>query len=157
MIKSHSIDWHLLRHAYGNADDIPALLEQIENFPNESDWQTEPWFSLWSALYHQGDIYSASIAAVPKIVSTLARSPEKATLSFYLLPTSIALADKANPIDVDPVIRNAFKASVETLGHIAADALPSMSNPDVTKAAQAAVFVSHGDYQKAEDLLEADT
>ena len=75
------IDWQQLFHAYGTAADIPALLDAIEAFPAETDWRAEPWFSLWSALYHQGDIYPASIAAVPRIVSTLACEPTKATLS----------------------------------------------------------------------------
>jgi hypothetical protein len=66
-----------LQHAYGVATDIPARLELIRDFPAEFDWEAEPWFSLWSALYHQGDIFSASLAAVPAIVSILAQAPER--------------------------------------------------------------------------------
>jgi hypothetical protein len=93
MTSSQSVDWHLLHHAYGAASDVLALLEQIDGFPAEADWQSEPWYSLWSALYHQGDIYPASIAAVPQIVSSLSKAPAKATLSFYLLPASIAVTE----------------------------------------------------------------
>ena len=146
----------MLRHAYGEAGDIPYLLSQITDFPVESDWQAEPWFSLWSALYHQGDAYSASIAAVPHIVRTLANSPARATLSFYLLPTSIAIADHENPVDVPSSIRSDFNEATAALGSIAGAALPLILDPDIAIAAQAAVLVSQGAYQQAGELLEAD-
>jgi hypothetical protein len=156
MITSQPVNWYFLRHAYGSADDIPALLQKIESFPAETDWQTEPWFSLWSALYHQGDIYSASIAAVPQIVSTLLRAPSKATFSFYLLPASIAIADSARPVDAPEAMRESFTQAVIALGDIAASALASAVDEHMVRAAQAAVLVSRGDYQQAGQLLEAD-
>ena len=156
MTASQSVDWKQLRHAYGSAGDIPALLKQIEHFPAEENWQTEPWFSLWSALYHQGDIYSASIAAVPQIVSTLSQKPNRASLSFYLLPTSIAIADQCSPVDISPAIRQRFSDAIVALGSIAAKELPSITDPHIAKAAQAAMLASQGAYQQAADLLEAD-
>jgi len=156
MTTSQTVNWNLLRHAYGEAGDIPALLQKIESFPAETDWQAKPWFSLWSALYHQGDIYSASIAAVPQIVFVLSQAPNKATLGFYLLPTSIAIADNANPIDVPAAVRESFTKAVATLGAIAASELPSIFDEHLAMAAKAAVLVSHGDFQQAGELLEAD-
>src|SRR5690606_9436892 len=150
------VDWSMLHHAYGVAADVPGLLERIRMFPEESDWQAEPWFSLWSALYHQGDIYSASIAAVPFIVSALAAAPDKATLSFYLLPASIAVADSVNPVSVDPAIRDSYGESLLELGAIASAALSSIVDPDIAKVAQAAALVSAGAFEQAGNLLEAD-
>jgi hypothetical protein len=156
MSSSQSVDWQMLQHAYGTAVDIPALLERICGFPSESDWRTEPWSSLWSVLYHQGDVYPASLAAVPPIVSALAAAPDKATMSFYLLPASIAVADSANPVTVAPEIRRSFGESLLELGSIASAALPSITDPHILKAAQAAVLASTGNFQHAGDLLEAD-
>ncbi|OKJ69627.1 hypothetical protein [Streptomyces sp. CB02261] len=53
-------DWPRLSHAYGSAEDIPALLARIAS-------ESEPglWNDLWSALCHQGSVYSASFAALP--------------------------------------------------------------------------------------------
>jgi hypothetical protein len=156
MSSSRPIDWHMLQQAYGNAVDIPALLERICGFPAEPDWQTEPWFSLWSALYHQGDIYPASLAAVPAIVSALAAAPGRATMSFYLLPASIAVADSTNLVTVAPEVRRSFGHSLLELGSIASAALPSIKDPHTLRAARAAVLVSTGAFQQASDLLEAD-
>ena len=63
--------WSALEHAYGEASDIPVLLRQLANFPPHEDHRAEPYFSLWSALCHQGDVYSASYAAVPEIISLI--------------------------------------------------------------------------------------
>ncbi|MDQ8020792.1 MAG: hypothetical protein REI94_03070 [Moraxellaceae bacterium] len=156
MTASQTVDWQQLHHAYGAAGDIPALLQRTETFPAETDWQAEPWFSLWSALYHQGDIYPASIAAVPQIVSTLSQAPSKATLSFFLLPASIAIADNDNPVDAPAEMRESFANALAALGGFAAAALPTITDEHMAKAAQAAVLVSQGNFQQAGELLEAD-
>ncbi|MFJ8545915.1 hypothetical protein ACIRFH_28670 [Streptomyces sp. NPDC093586] len=56
-------DWSRLTHAYGSAEDIPALLERIASDPTSARWN-----DLWSALCHQGSVYSASFAALPWLV-----------------------------------------------------------------------------------------
>src|SRR4051794_29266383 len=63
------MDWSALQHAYGPASDIPALLARARTAPAPIDYTSEPWFTLWSSLYHQDDIYSASYAAVPELVA----------------------------------------------------------------------------------------
>jgi hypothetical protein len=75
MLELESPRWHELTHAYGKASDIPALLEQLKTAPPRSDWQSEPWFSLWSALCHQSDVHIASYAAVPHVVALAAEKP----------------------------------------------------------------------------------
>jgi len=75
MLELNSPKWNKLTHAYGKASDIPALLEQLKTAPPPSDYQSEPWFSLWSALCHQYDVYTASYAAIPHIVSIAAARP----------------------------------------------------------------------------------
>lgn len=54
------VDWSTLKHAYGNASDVPALLASLSPDP-----PSDVWHELWSRLYHQGSVYSASFAAVP--------------------------------------------------------------------------------------------
>ncbi|TGN73979.1 hypothetical protein E5083_24720 [Streptomyces bauhiniae] len=53
-------DWSKLSHAYGSAEDIPALLDRIASEP-----KPDLWSDLWSALCHQGSVYPASFAALP--------------------------------------------------------------------------------------------
>ena len=56
MLKLDSPRWSELDHAYGKAADIPSLLRQLNDVPT-SEGRQEPWFTLWSALAHQGDVY----------------------------------------------------------------------------------------------------
>src|ERR1700722_4715931 len=82
----------MLQHAYGPADDIPPLLHRLRLDPTPKNPNDEPWFSLWSALCHQGDVYSGSYAAVPPIVciGLAARGP--IDIGFFMLPACIEVA-----------------------------------------------------------------
>jgi hypothetical protein len=65
MQKIKESQWMGLQDAYGKASAVPALLAKvISNKSLKSDPQSGPWFDLWSRLYHQGSIYTASYAAV---------------------------------------------------------------------------------------------
>ncbi|MCP3997555.1 MAG: hypothetical protein GY722_21210 [bacterium] len=54
--------WSKLEHAYGDASDVPKLLEGLA--PDSND---PIWLELWSRLCHQGTVYSASFAALPHL------------------------------------------------------------------------------------------
>ncbi|MBD0708424.1 MULTISPECIES: hypothetical protein [unclassified Streptomyces] len=65
-------DWTKLSHAYGSAEDIPGLLERIA-----SGREPGLWTDLWSALCHQGSVYPASFAALPRLAD-LTESEDRA-------------------------------------------------------------------------------
>ena len=103
MIPLDSNKWNKLNHAYGSADDIPELLKAVYSNPysqNHSE-SSDFWFKLWSALCHQGDVYSGSIAAVPHLVRAGLNATE-GVLAFDLiqLPVSIELSRMARPHQV---------------------------------------------------------
>jgi hypothetical protein len=77
MLSLDSPHWRELQHAYGSAADIPPLLRALESLP-PSAGREEPWFTLWSALAHQGDVYSASFAAVPHVIRALSIASARA-------------------------------------------------------------------------------
>jgi hypothetical protein len=85
MLSLDSSRWGELRHAYGPASDIPPLLQQLQSLP-DSTGESEPWFTLWSSLAHQGDVHSASFAAVPHVVDALAAQPSAATATYFHFP-----------------------------------------------------------------------
>lgn len=69
MLDLSSKRWDELRHAYGNASDVPDLLRQLETAPPKENYQSEPWYSIWSSLCHQGDVFTATYAAIPHMVA----------------------------------------------------------------------------------------
>ena len=93
MIELDSPRWQELQDAYGPATRIPELLRQLESDTSpKSSANAEPWFSLWSALCHQGDAYTASFAAVPHIVRIGTAATGAIDPSFFHLPRAIELA-----------------------------------------------------------------
>jgi hypothetical protein len=90
MLSLDSPRWATLQHAYGDASDIPELLRQLPDFP-PSDGNKEPWFTIWSSLAHQGDVYSASFAAVPHVVAALATDPVRASGAYFQFPAWVEI------------------------------------------------------------------
>jgi hypothetical protein len=113
--------WADLQHAYGSASDVPNLLRQLAALPASSG-EDEPWFSLWSALAHQGDVYSASFAAVPHIVRALAIAPTKADSSFFQFPAWVEICRQKAATPVPDDLRQAYFAALERLPSLAAAA-----------------------------------
>ena len=86
-------EWSTLDHAYGRADDIPKLLLTVEaDASPKTSYDQEPWFSLWSALCHQGDVFSASFAAVPHLLRIAKTAVGPCAWDLLGLPVSIELA-----------------------------------------------------------------
>lgn len=84
--------WSGLSDAYGASTDIPRLLADAESLPEDRGSDTEPYFSLWSALCHQGDVYSASYAALPHLVRIVEGNPARFRWTMLLLVHAIEAA-----------------------------------------------------------------
>jgi hypothetical protein len=149
--------WSALTHAYGAASDIPALIELLHTFPTEGDHRSEPWFSLWSALCHQGDVYSASFAAVPHILKTLASDPSRASMSFFLLPTAIELARRQHGISVPDSLAAAYHGALAKIPGLAAQVAGREWDADFGRAVLAAIAIAKGQIATARLLTEVDS
>src|SRR6202051_1608870 len=85
--------WSDLAHAYGPASDIPVFLRKMTHaWRPKHDYRDEPWFTLWSSLCHQGDVYTASYAALPQIVQIALETPGPIDFDFFMLPACIEVA-----------------------------------------------------------------
>lgn len=104
-------DWSELRHAYGPADDIPALLQRLDPNPG-----AEVWGELWSRLCHQGTVYSASYAALPALTATLAEwQPADRLMGLDLAAAIVASAD-AYPGIGD--VRQRYQSEIATVARL---------------------------------------
>jgi hypothetical protein len=147
--------WGDLKDAYGPASGIPILLNRLAQHPDRQKAASdEPWFTLWSSLCHQGNVYSASYAAVPHIVKLASETKGPIDFSFFLLPASIEVArnggqgadlPKEFTIDYLDAIR---KLSDAVTKHVHDDwDLP------FTKSVCAALAVSKGHVELAERII----
>lgn len=63
------VDWPHLTHAYGPADDVPALIEALTSVEDEE--QEEALEELMNCLVHQGSVVEATAYAVPFLIDLL--------------------------------------------------------------------------------------
>jgi hypothetical protein len=91
-------DWHALHDAYGPADAVPTLLGRLTPEAADSIWE-----ELWSRLCHQGTVYPASFAALPRLDS-LARawSAERRDPILHLAGAIVCSTDRVG-VDGDPL------------------------------------------------------
>lgn len=145
--------WNELQHAYGNASDIPGLLKQLSTLPS-ANGEAEPWFSLWSALAHQGDIYNASFAAVPHVVAALASDPIKADSTYFQFPAWIECCriNKKVPIPED-LVRD-YKQALSQLPQLVAEASKRPWSEDFLQCALGAIAAAKGQAVVAEAAME---
>jgi hypothetical protein len=117
MLDLQSPRWKELLQAYGSAENIPVLLLQLKTAAPKKDYRSEPWFSLWSSLCHQGDVYTASYAAVPHFVALGSKRPISEKMDFLLIVAKIeatrhAKKSPAIPADLKRSYEDAIQAGV---------------------------------------------
>lgn len=145
--------WSELKHAYGDAADVPALLKQLVGLPS-SESDNEPWFSIWSALAHQGDVYSASFAAVPHVIEALASAPLKADFSYFQFPAWVEVCRVKKGVPVPEHIASAYFESLSRLPTLVAAASSRQWDEGFLCCALSAVAAAKGQPAVAEAVLE---
>lgn len=154
MLSLDDLRWTTLEHAYGSAVDIPPLLKKlITDLPSSADDQ-EPWFSLWSALAHQGDVYSASFAAVPHVINALASAPLKADFSYFQFPAWVEICRKKKSVAIPNDLESAYLESLARLPSLVAAAAPRQWDEDFLLCALSAIAAAKGQTGVAEAVLE---
>lgn len=157
MLELDDSRWSELTHAYGAASDIPALLRALAKRPGPQSANDEPWFTLWSSLCHQGDVYTASYAAIPHVVEIAVSQANPIDFGFWLLPASVdvARANGRGP-EAPDFLRPAYDLAISRLpDSVMAHRRESWSQ-DMTIAAMAAIAVSKGHHALAEAVMNLD-
>jgi hypothetical protein len=149
--------WSELSHAYGAASDTPSLLRRLAESPEQLGPNDEPWFTLWSSLCHQGDVYSASYAAIPHIVEIAISTPRPIDFSFFLLPASVDVARvNGRGPTVPASLVSAYDEAIQRLPDCLSAHRAESWTQDMTIAATAAMAVSKGHHELAEAVLNLD-
>jgi hypothetical protein len=156
MLSLDSPRWSELSHAYGRAGDIPNLLRQLESLPS-SENDKEPWFSIWSSLAHQGDVYSASFAAVPHVVACLAKAPDRADFTFFQFPAWVEVCRQRRNVAIPQDLAAPYWEAMKRLPQLVAAAANREWDESLLSCALAAVAASKGFASVAEALLELNT
>ena len=153
MLSLDSPLWSELRHAYGVASDTPDLLRQLASLPDSSG-ESEPWFSLWSSLAHQGDVYSASFAAVPHVVRALATDPASASFTYFQFPAWVEICRQNRGTPIPPDLEMPYFSALADLPGLVAAASARPWDEDFTACALSAIAAAKGSIKVAEAAME---
>jgi hypothetical protein len=145
--------WKELKHAYGQAIDTPALLLRLTDLP-KSEGRSEPWFSIWSSLAHQGDVYPASFAAVPHVVAALAFDPIRCDSAYFQFPAWVEICRVRKKVAIPADLYKPYIESMNSLPSLAAKwAEKPWSDSDLA-CVMAALAAAKGHVAIAEAVLE---
>jgi hypothetical protein len=150
--------WQKLSHAYGSAANIPELLRELARATSPTaGYNSEPWFTLWSSLCHQGDVYDASYAAVPYIVEIAVNTNEPVDFSFFQLPAAIEIArgsGKGPPVPVD--LAEAYEVALSGLAECVALHRHEDWDQPTLLSAMSALAAAKGHHRVAEAIMNLD-
>ena len=78
------VPWQSLRHAFGDAREVPRLLRDLGS--SEREQRQTALKDLFACLLHQGSVYEATARAVPFLFELLAdpATPERSWIAFLL-------------------------------------------------------------------------
>ncbi|MFJ3672824.1 HEAT repeat domain-containing protein [Streptomyces sp. NPDC090106] len=140
------VDWASMRHAYGSAEDVPALLRGLASAdPAEREIALD---GMYGAVHHQGDVYDSTLACVPFLFVLAGHEEVRDRGGIVELLVSIggdgeAYETEAGDPDSGPdpdmaasyaMARAAVRASAPVFARLTGDA-----DPGVRRAAAAAV------------------
>lgn len=155
MIELDDVQWDKLTHAYGKATDIPELIKALENHPESTSHQSEPYYSLWSALCHQGDSYSASIVALPYLVQYCENAPNKAHWSIAQLFVCIEISRLEGRCS-DDISDELYKKAVKKFVAVIDEMKNANPNENIDLIGKAAAFAYKGNWEQADAVFMED-
>ena len=157
MLSLSDAKWSELRHAYGAAGDVPELLALAATDPRPGHHRESAWFDLWSALCHQGDAYSASLAALPHLIALASESLARHSYEPLLLAASIEqarLEGRSPPVPAD--LASDYNTAIERGRQLAEQAVAGAWNEDARVALAGSLAVFRGDLAGAQAIFGAD-
>jgi hypothetical protein len=153
MLSLDSPKWSELQHAYGNASDIPYLLRQLKALPTSED-DKEPWFTIWSSLAHQGDVYSASFAAVPHVIQALKQAPAKADFCYFQFPAWVEVCRQKQSVEIPKELETDYFSALSELPSLVAAAAEREWDSNFLCCALSAIAAAKGFGSVAEAVQE---
>ncbi|MFF9635530.1 PBS lyase [Streptomyces bacillaris] len=141
------VDWASMEHAYGPADDVPALLRGLASAdPAERESALD---GMYGAVHHQGDVYACTLACIPFLFELAVDPGVQDRGSVVELLTSIGgfdLDEDDEEIDEDEIegaANYAMAAAAVTAGAGVFFELIADEDPGVRLAAPLALATLH--------------
>ncbi len=145
MLSLDSDEWEHLEHAYGGASNIPDLLRALPDARVKQKEDTEPWFTLWSSLCHQCDVYTASFAAFPHIIDAAAsRMPKERAEYLFMAGTIESMRHRGISPRIQANHELAYQRAVKKAIPLTLEALEAESDRGWFQTLLSALAAFHG-------------
>ncbi|MBO0789732.1 MAG: hypothetical protein J2P36_02130 [Ktedonobacteraceae bacterium] len=83
------VPWHRLTHAYGKANDVPALIKALAS-PQRETWE-QALNELYQIIWHQYTVYQATSFAVPFFIELLQHEVTQCRAELLLFLSDLAI------------------------------------------------------------------
>jgi hypothetical protein len=98
----HDVDWSSMHHAYGPADEVPALLLALRSA--DAAERDRALSRFYSAVHHQGDVYQCTTASLPFLLELAgdAAAPGRAAIVGLLVSIGSAAVGRCEGEWISP-------------------------------------------------------
>lgn len=153
------VDWASMEHAYGPADDVPALLRGLASAdPSEREAALD---GMYGAVHHQGDVYACTLACIPFLFELVVDPLVPDRGGIVELLTSIGgidideedIDEAAAEDDAEGAANYAMAAAAVSAGAGVFFALMADEDPGVRVSAPLALATLHGSPSRVLTLL----
>jgi hypothetical protein len=112
LVNMREPNWKELRHAYGSAEDLPDLLDDLDPDP-----EAPVWNGLWSRVCHQYSTFTASPHVLPFLLSAAQGWTPESRVMPLALAGGIVAAPETNMKGFRAVVRQLSLLARDTLDH----------------------------------------
>jgi hypothetical protein len=131
--------------------DPRAALAKLESAEPEAAWS-----ELWDELHHQGDVDTASFAAVPELVRIHERRSAPDWNTYALVGTIELQRDQGENPGVPAWLEESYRKAVTRLGELAHEDLKQAQDPLIARSALGIIALTKGLRSHARILLALD-
>lgn len=130
----HEVDWASMHHAYGSAEEVPALLEALRS-PN-AEVRGQALSDFYNKVHHQGDVYRSTTASLPFLLELAGdpATPDRHEIVALLVSIGEVAVERC---DIDYVDADFVGAAVFLRAH--AEAFVDLAGDAACRVRQAAI------------------
>nr|WKN38739.1 hypothetical protein K4G66_08485 [Tunicatimonas sp. TK19036] len=144
--------WQKLTGGYHTSYDASLVLKKLEAFDKEKE--EEPiWDEIWSELYHQGDIGTASFLSVPQLIR-IYQNKGKINYQVFAFITAVELTRIKNSLTIPDEFKHEYEKAINQIPELVSLAKQQSWDSLLAASVLSAIAVWKKRYRMAELISE---
>jgi hypothetical protein len=133
------VPWSQLEGCYESGANLPPLYRIVASPKASAKARAKAWEDIWGALYHQDDVYTASLASVPVLAVLVHDAPTVADRrEAAVLAGAVEMWTRARDVQaLPPPVRRLFPKARAVLKKVAKKLLADPRLPKATRTSYA--------------------